>query len=264
MVRKYLKEIGYENNEIEEILESYPFINVKEETLLKNIKKNYEFFITIGYTKEEVIKMTKKHPSIYGLSIENIKQKIEDIVSLGYTKEEVIKLTKSLPALYGYSIENIKQKVEDIISLGYTKEEVIKMTNTLPSIYSLGIENMKQKIEDIISLGYTKEEVIKMTNTLPAIYSYSIENMRQKIEYLKVIGLEYIAINDSKKLMQSVDLTYARYEFLKEKGIEVTLENYRKIFCGNKIFEKQYGITKQEILDKYNYDEYIKEKNYQK
>ena len=29
-----------------------------------------------------------------------IKQKIEDIMSLGYTKEEVIKMTKSLPALY--------------------------------------------------------------------------------------------------------------------------------------------------------------------
>ena len=47
-------------------------------------------------------------PAIYGHSIENMKQKIEDIVNLGYTKEEVIKMTKILPAIYGLSIENMK------------------------------------------------------------------------------------------------------------------------------------------------------------
>ena len=39
MVRKYLKEIGYKDNEIEEILEAYSLMNFKEDTLLKNIKK---------------------------------------------------------------------------------------------------------------------------------------------------------------------------------------------------------------------------------
>ena len=28
----------------------------------------------------------------------------------------------------------------------------------------------------------------------------------------------------------------------------------------NKKFEKTYGVTKEEILEKYNYDEYLKEK----
>ena len=64
--------------------------------------------------------------------------------------------------------------------------------------------------------------------------------------------------------MQSVDLTYARYEFFKEKGIDITIENYIKLFINNKRFEKQYGITKQEILEKYSYDEYIKEKHQKK
>ena len=65
MVREYLKEIGYTNYDIEKILTTYPICNLKEETLLKNIKKNYEYFIVIGYTQEEVLKMTKSHPPIY-------------------------------------------------------------------------------------------------------------------------------------------------------------------------------------------------------
>ena len=222
MVREYLKEIGYTNYDIEKILTTYPICNLKEETLLKNIKKNYEYFIVIGYTQEEVLKMTKSFPVIYGLSIENIKQKIEDLESLGYSHEEVLKMTKIHSIIYGLSIENIKQKIEDLESLGYGHEEVLKMTKSLPSIYN-----------------------------------FSIENIKNKIEYLKEIGLEDIIINDSKQLMQSVDLTYARYELLKEKGIDITIENYIKLFINNKRFEKQYGITKQEILEKYNYNEYI-------
>ena len=64
----------------------------------------------LGYSKAEVIKMTKKLPSIYGLNMDNMKQKIEDVKKLGYSKEEVIKMTKNLPAIYGYSIDTYKTK----------------------------------------------------------------------------------------------------------------------------------------------------------
>ena len=32
------------------------------------------------------------------------------------------------------------------------------------------------------------------------------------------------------------------------------MNNYRKLFLGNKIFEKTYGITKEELLKKYDYN----------
>ena len=51
--------------------------------------------------------MTKTLPPIYGYSIENMKQKILDMMSLGYTREEVVKMTKTSPTIYSHSIENI-------------------------------------------------------------------------------------------------------------------------------------------------------------
>ena len=39
--------------------------------------------------------MTKTQPSIYGYSIENMKQKIEDMEALGYSKEDIIKMTRT-------------------------------------------------------------------------------------------------------------------------------------------------------------------------
>ena len=106
--------LGYTEEDYEIIRNNYAVNQIKDETLIKKLKDNFAFLLKIGYTKEEVIKMTKSFPPIYGLSIENIKQKIEDIISLGYTKEEVIKITKSSPQIYSLSIESIKQKIEDI------------------------------------------------------------------------------------------------------------------------------------------------------
>ena len=136
--------LGYSEEDYKIIINNYSLENYKEETLYSKVLSVYNYLISLNYTKEEVIKMTKMFPSIYGLSIENMKQKIEDVMSLGYTKEEVIKMTKKSPAIYGYSIENMKQKIEDLIELGYNKDEVIKMTKTLPTIYNYNIEKIKQ------------------------------------------------------------------------------------------------------------------------
>ena len=226
-MKELLISLGYSEEDYELFKNNYALSNYKEETLKEKIIKNYEF-----------------------------------LVSVGYTKEEVIKITKSLPPIYSYSIEKIKQKIEDIIALGYTKEEVIKMTKSLPQIYGYSKENMKQKIEDMIALGYTKEEVIKMTKSLPTIYGLSIENMKQKIDFYDSIGLHELLVVDAKQLMQSTVLSYARYMFYKDKGITIDMNNYRKLFINNKSFEKAYGITKEELLKKYDYNKYIEKKEF--
>ena len=220
-LKELFLELGYSENEYVEIVNTYQIITMKLETLMRKVKENYEFLISLGYSKEEVIKMTKSFPQIYDLSLENIKQKIEGIEELGYNREEVIKMTKSFPSIYGLSIENIKQKIEDIEALGYSREEVIKMTKNLPSIYG-----------------------------------FSIENIKQKIEFYDSIGLHSLAIVAPKNLMQSTKLSYARYMFFKEKGIVIDETSYRKLFVGQKQFEKQYGLTKNEILQKYPYEEW--------
>ena len=41
--------------------------------------------------------------------------------------------------------------------------------------------------------------------------------------------------------------------------IEIDMNNYRKLFIGNKQFEKIYGVTKKELLEKYDYEKYLEE-----
>ena len=244
--------LGYTFEEYHTIINNEIIKNYSEDTLIKKVKTVYDY-LSQDYTRDEIIKISKILPSIYCHSIENIKQKRENMESLGYTKEEVIKMTKRLPAIYCYSIENMKQKIEDIMSLGYSREEVIKMTKELPILYGLSIENIKQKIEDIMSLGYTKEEVIKITVVLPQIYCYSLKNIKQKIDFYDSINMHELATVNSRYLMQSTALSYARYMFFKDIGIEINMDNYKKLFPSEKHFEKQYGITKKLLLKNYIY-----------
>ena len=85
--------------------------------------------------------------------------------------------------------------------------------------------------------------------------------MKQKIEYYDSIVMHKLAVVDAKLLMQSTALSYARYEFYKDKGNEIDMINYRKLFIGQKNFEKQFGITKQELLEKYDYNKFMEGKN---
>ena len=186
----------------------------------------------------------------------------EEFIKLGYTEDDYNKIRNN------YSLINIKDEtlsihLKDIFTFflecGYTKEEVIKMAKTSPTIYGHSIENMKQKIVDIMDLGYTKEEVIKMTKTLPTLYGLSIENIKQKIDFYNLIGIHELAVMDAKLLMQSTNLSYARYSFYIDLGINIDMNNYKKLFIDQKQFEKTYGITKKELLERYDYNKYKEE-----
>ena len=186
----------------------------------------------------------------------------KEFLDFGYTKEEYELIRNTYP-INGLKEEKLLTKFKDIneffLGLGYTKEEVIKMTKSSPSIYGFSIETLKQKIEALQNLGYSKEEVIKMTKSLPSIYDFSIENMRQKIEFYNSINMHNIAVEDPKVLMQSTALSYARYRFYQSKGITINMGNYIKLFMASKQFEKSYGITKEELLKKYDYKKFMEE-----
>ena len=76
--KELLKNLGYDDDVIVKILEwnnkSLP------ETLNYYIEKTFNYFIKKGYTKEEIIKMTKKFPAIFSYSEEALNNKYQYFV----------------------------------------------------------------------------------------------------------------------------------------------------------------------------------------
>lgn len=254
MVEILLLSFGYTNEEIKKILNDDRLKTFKPKTLYGKIKEIYTFFVNNNYTKEEIIKITKNFPVVFSYSIENIETKNNYLISLGYTKEETFKLTKKFPSIYGYNIDKINKKINDLIQLGYTKEDIIKMTKKFPNLYGLDIEKITLRLNELIQLGYTEEEVLMMSKNFPTIFGYELNTISKRMEFYNSIGLRKMTIYDSKQLIQSIELSYARYEFYKDKEIYISESDYLKLFMSQKNFEKKYGLGKKELLEMYNYE----------
>ena len=48
--------------------------------------------------------------------------------------------------------------------------------------------------------------------------------------------------------MQSINLSYARYEFYKERKIIIDEKTYWKLFIGQASFKKNYNLTNKELI----------------
>ena len=157
-------------------------------------------------------------------------------------------------------VSNMKyeNRIRTLINLGYKEEDIEKIVDAYPLNNMRDdtlSKNIKNNYNTLVSLGYSIQDVIKMTKTLPALFGYSEESIKHKIEYLRKINLDFIVREDTRQLIQSVELTYARHEYFKnEKGETITEETYRKLFYGSKVFKKIYGITNGELIEKYNYN----------
>ena len=84
-----------------------------------------------------------------------------------------------------------------------------------------------------------------------------VNDKKAVIDFYKNIGITEVFVDNAIRLMQSIELSYARYCFYKSMGIEINKNNYKKLFLDQKKFISIYGITNKELIQMYNYDEYI-------
>ena len=254
MIREYMLNFGYTNREIDKILSSTIIIGLKTEFLYKKIVEISTFLMSLGYSKKQIIKMMKSHPRLLCLTVDNLNKKISDLIENDYNISLIIKMTSKCPQIYSLSIDNIENKTNQIMELGYRREEVLEMVRIYPTIYTFTISNMKKKLNELTSLGYSYEKIIIMTKKFPQLYSLNIDNIREKVDFFEYIGLADLIVLKNKLLMQSVELSYARYMFFLSMGISITKDNCEKLFMTEAAFEKRYKKSREELLELYKYD----------
>lgn len=106
-------------------------------------------------------------------------------------------------------------------------------------------------------LGYTDNQVIDITISLPAIFGLSDKNLLDKIRYYKEIGLSDLIIIKPQILIQSIELSYARYEYMKTKNIVININKCSNLFAGQSIFVSSYGINNDDIKIMYPIGSYL-------
>ena len=128
-------------------------------------------------------------------------------------------------------------------------------------MFSYNIDNIKNKIDDIVELGFNRNDVICTTVKLPSLFGLSIDNIKRKKEFYDMVGLTNVMILEPKYIMQSVELSYARYMFCRNIGLNIDMSNYRILFMGQVQFNKRFGINNEEVINIYNYNEYLENRD---
>lgn len=214
----------------------------------------------IGYSRNEIIDISRGNPGIFAHSVASLEKKINDFMELGFSFEQTRTIMKKNPSLFIYKETSIKDKIDDILALGYSYDDVRSIIIKFPKILSYSLVRIKNRIVELESLGYTHEQVLKMTKLLPSLFGLHIDTIREKKEFYDSIGIGDIITLKPMYLMQSIEVSYARYMFYKSIGKEINKDNYLLLFMLQTRFIKKYGKTKEELINEFNYDKYLEEK----
>lgn len=249
--------LGYTEKQVIRMTKSFPNLYGYDTTRYAD---RFQKFTEFGYTKEQFIKMSVSQPNLYGFDFDTVTSKIDKMVELGHSKEHVIKITASAPSLLNNEAKTVASKHQTFLDLGFYPKEIDTMVYQQPTLYTLSVENIRNTILDIEKLDFERNQVLWICLNYPAIISARIDSTKEKVDYLREIQLEPAILKKPKILIQSVALTYAKYEFYKDQGIEIDMDNYNLLFNSQKDFESQYDVSKEELLEKYDYQVYKKEK----
>lgn len=254
-VKYFMKKLHYSDEEIEMVLNNKVLENMKEETVIRNIYDIFTYLLSLNFKLDELIYMSKKWGGLFTTTINNLIVKIDYFRSLGYDDKKIKKIIIKFPAIIGMSIENIERKINELYSLGFTRENVLSVFLGNPQIVSLKIENIIEKIEILNSYNYSLEDIINIITLYPTILNFNNETLINKLNFYTSIDINSYLAMYPKDFMQSVELTYARYMFLKDRDLEI-LPKY--LFLASVTFKNKYGITNDAVVNMYPYSMPIK------
>ena len=143
-----------------------------------------------------------------------------------------------------------------LLEKGYTEKDINVITVRFPQIYCYSEATLDEKRNAMLEKGYSEQEINKMTVLFPPIYGFSEENLEGKMWYFKLQEMDELILTQPSRLMQSLELTYARSCFLVSCGYTLEQSTFKYLFLNAKQFEQKFGVSKEAVRDLYPYDEY--------
>ncbi len=285
-----LLDLGYKEEQLKRAMKFLMFALLYS---INNVNDKVRDIESIGFTRDEVLKMLLSNPQLLGKKINEIKDTCNYLITLGFTLEQVLIIGKNSPSVYNYSDETLKlrfdifkifigdkesaikaitgatsiltqapdttnNKIKAIMALGYTEDEVRIMIIATPVLLEMDSLTLQARHKGIQNPNFSKEEIHRITVLYPTALANRTATVNEKMNFIVSIGLKKAIIDNPRNLIQSIDLTYARYLFLKDNGVFLNSENYTDLFRAEARFKKKYNITKAEILEKYSYEAYKK------
>lgn len=245
----YFKQMNIDNDTILRMFISFPNLLILSKDNINSSLDNLNRVIKDNY---HVLELFKSNPRIVSYDINKINEKTNWFINKGYSSYDIIKiLTKSISILsldYNY-LGNMDNKYDYLLNvMGYKNEQIIYITTLFPNYYTLSNKLVIDRLDNLNKLLNDKRLVKIIFYKFPSIISLRSELINEKYEFYSKLDMLDIFINDPKYLMQSIELTKKRYEYLINKNIKVDNTCYKKLFLSNKKFKESYGMTNEILM----------------
>jgi len=208
---------------------------------------------------KKILEMISKVPRILLYSVDTIDDKFNWFLKKGYSDEQTVKIickTNTILTKEFFTKDGIESDMDVKFKylyecFGYSKEQIIYITYLFPEYFTLSMDTIKNRINNLYKLGFDDNVVRFLFYNFPQIISLKESCINEKYNYYFQLNLLEIFVKKPKCLIQSLELTDARYRYLISKGILVNEDNYSKLFISSNNFKKVYGIDNDELLKKY-------------
>ena len=262
---KYLTTFNIDNIKVKKMCVDYPnLLLLSKNNIEDSLKYLNSYFKDINLKEnKDLIELFVKNPRIVSYDENKINDKINWFSEKGYSLTDSLKVLTSAKSAISldYNLDgNMDNKYKFLLNtLGYKPEQIIYITTVYPEYYTLSNELIINRLNNLCNLGLDKNIVKIIFYKFPQIVSLKEDNINSKYELLSKLNMLNIFIEKPKYLMQSLNLTSIRYDYLINKGIKVDNTCYKKLFLSSKKFKKSYGVTNEELLNLYkkegNYNE---------
>ena len=262
---KYLTTFNIDNIKVKKMCVDYPnLLLLSKNNIEDSLKYLNSYFKDINLKEnKDLIELFVKNPRIVSYDNNIINDKINWFSEKGYSLTDALKVLTSAKSVisFDYNLDgNMDNKYNFLLNtLGYKPEQIIYITTIYPEYYTLSNELIINRLNNLCNLGLDKNIVKIIFYKFPQIISLKEDNINSKYELLSKLNMLNIFIEKPKYLMQSLNLTTIRYDYLINKGIKVDNTCYKKLFLSSKKFKKSYGVTNEELLNLYkkegNYNE---------
>ena len=180
------------------------------------------------------------------------------LLDLGFTNEEVIKIVfdPSFFVTYYDKVDiMVKNGYQYLIEKKFEKEKIKKIILRYPGILTFSSDK-KNRVENYFNgLGISNIEFRNMIYRCPNLYGYTVDRIKKHFDFFNNIGLhDELCHNPKSFFMQSIESSYARYMFYRDMHVEINKDTYRRLFYGWTWFKKTYDVTRDCLLEMYNYN----------
>ena len=189
-------------------------------------------------------------PQLYGYQEDKIIERINYLQKLGYSIEDIIKMTTQYPQLYSFKENRIADTIKLLLSFSLPHPVVLKMLKISPQLIGYSSEKIQKNLQILNSMNYSKEKIMCIITLYPSILGISSDSLLKHLEFYQELNLEEIIFKNPRNLLQSIELTYARLCYFEEHDIPISS---RKLFMKKSEFERIYQITTEDLLALYPY-----------